>query len=177
VSELIRNKIRAIPDFPKPGIMFRDVTTLFKDAQGLAETARLFYEHYELWSIDKVAGIEARGFIIGAILAEKLGVGFVPIRKKGKLPAAVMGEEYDLEYGKDKIEAHLDAFEAGERVLLIDDLIATGGTALAACNLIEKLGAKIVGCGFVVSLPDLGGVKKILDRGYEVFDLIKFNGE
>ncbi|OGH95046.1 MAG: adenine phosphoribosyltransferase [Candidatus Magasanikbacteria bacterium RIFOXYD2_FULL_41_14] len=157
--------------------MFRDVTTLFKDAQGLAETARLFYEHYELWSIDKVAGIEARGFIIGAILAEKLGVGFVPIRKKGKLPAAVMGEEYDLEYGKDKIEAHLDAFEAGERVLLIDDLIATGGTALAACNLIEKLGAKIVGCGFVVSLPDLGGVKKILDRGYEVFDLIKFNGE
>lgn len=177
MSELIRNKIRAIPDFPKPGIMFRDVTTLFKDAQGLAETARLFYEHYELWSIDKVAGIEARGFIIGAILAEKLGVGFVPIRKKGKLPAAVMGEEYDLEYGKDKIEAHLDAFEAGERVLLIDDLIATGGTALAACNLIEKLGAKIVGCGFVVSLPDLGGVKKILDRGYEVFDLIKFNGE
>jgi len=139
-SEEIKSKIRAIPNFPKPGIMFRDITTLLKDARGLGHVINELEERYHKAKINYVAGIESRGFIIGGALAHKLGVGFIPIRKKGKLPAEVIREEYELEYGRDVVEMHKDALKKGDRVLLVDDLIATGGTALAACKLIEKSG-------------------------------------
>jgi adenine phosphoribosyltransferase len=127
--------------------------------------------------IDVIAGIESRGFITGAALAHRLGLGFVPIRKKGKLPAEVVSEEYDLEYGKDKIEVHKDAIQKGQKVLIVDDLCATGGTALAACNLIKKLGGEIVECSFIVDLPELGGKKKLENAGFKVFNLVEFEGE
>jgi adenine phosphoribosyltransferase len=128
-------------------------------------------------NIDVVAGIESRGFITGSVLAHRLGVGFVPIRKPGKLPGETLSEEYELEYGKDKIEVHKADIPAGSKVLLVDDLIATGGTALAACNLLKKLGADIVECSFIVDLPDIGGKKKLVDAGYKVFNIVEFEGE
>ena len=140
----IKDKIRTIPDFPKQGILFRDITTLFKDKEGIKKVAEIFYDRYKDKKIDVIVGIESRGFIIGGILAEKLNVGFVPIRKKGKLPAEVETQAYSLEYGSDTIEIHKDAIQKGQRVLLIDDLIATGGTALASCKLIEKLGGEVI---------------------------------
>ncbi len=175
--EHIRSKIRTIPNFPKDGIMFRDITTLLQDSQGLKDAVAGFVKRYKDMDIDVVAGIEARGFIIGGILAHELGVGFVPIRKPGKLPGETAFEEYELEYGKDKIEIHKDAISKGSKVLLADDLIATGGTALAACNLIKKLGGEIVECSFIVDLPDLGGKKKLLNAGHKVFNLVEFEGE
>ncbi len=177
MTKTIKEKIRTVPHWPKKGIMFRDITTLLKDSEGFNELIDLLVERYKDAKIDIVAGIESRGFITGAVLAYKLGVGFVPIRKPGKLPAETVSEEYELEYGKDKIEIHTDAINKGDKVLLADDLIATGGTALAACNLIKKLGGEIIECSFIVDLPDIGGKKKLLDAGYKVFNVVEFEGE
>ncbi|MBN1227812.1 MAG: adenine phosphoribosyltransferase [Deltaproteobacteria bacterium] len=173
----IKEKIRTVPHWPKQGIMFRDITTLLKDGEGFNHTIDLLVERYKDMKIDVVAGIESRGFITGAALANRLGVGFVPIRKPGKLPAETVSEEYELEYGTDKIEMHTDAIEKGAQVLLVDDLIATGGTALAACNLINKLGGGVVECSFLVDLIDIGGKKKLMDAGYKVFNLVSFEGD
>jgi len=175
--EHIRGKIRTIPDFPKEGIMFRDITTLFQDAQGLRDTVSAFVDRYKDSGIDVVCGIDARGFIIGGVLAHELGVGFVPLRKKGKLPYETIEASYDLEYGKATIEIHVDAVTGGQSVLLVDDLLATGGTSLAATQLIEELGGKILEVAFVVELPELGGRKKLEDAGFKVFNLVEFEGE
>lgn len=176
-KELIKSKIRTVPNFPKKGIMFRDITTLFKDKGGFNHMIDLFVERYRNKSIDLVTGIESRGFITGAVLANRLGVGFVVIRKPNKLPAETISEEYALEYGVDKIEIHKDAIEKGDNVLLVDDLIATGGTALAGCKLIEKLGGKVVECSFIVDLKDLGGKQKLEKAGFKVFNLVEFEGD
>jgi adenine phosphoribosyltransferase len=169
--------IRTIPDYPKPGIQFRDITTLLKDPMGLAQTIDELANRYRSAKVLKVAGIESRGFIIGAALAYKLGVGFVPVRKKGKLPGKTVGEEYQLEYGTDRIELHVDAITEGERVLLVDDLIATGGTAIAAAKLIRQLGGEIFEAAFVVDLPDLGGRERLKALGLGVFTLCEFEGD
>lgn len=173
----IKSLIRTIPHYPKPNIMFRDITSLLKDPIGLKITIDELVRRYADMEIDKVIGIEARGFIVGAPLAYALGKGFVPIRKKGKLPAETIGHDYELEYGTDRIEIHADAIAPGERVLLVDDLIATGGTAEAATILIEKIGGKIVECCFVIDLPDIGGRKRLEKKGYSVFALCEFEGD
>ncbi|MEE8532898.1 MAG: adenine phosphoribosyltransferase [Alphaproteobacteria bacterium] len=173
----IKSRIRTIPNYPEHGVMFRDITTLLKDPKGLRVTVNELVNRYTAEPIDKVVGIEARGFILGAIVAYVLGVGFVPIRKRGKLPADVIGEDYDLEYGVDRVEMHCDAIGRGEKVLLVDDLIATGGTAAAAIRLVEKSGGVIVECCFIVDLPDLGGSKRLEKGGYEVFSLCAFEGD
>lgn len=173
----IKSLIRTIPHYPKPGIQFRDITTLLKDPLGFRMVIDALSQHYSDKKIDKIAGIEARGFIIGAALAYKLGVGFVPIRKSGKLPAETLGHDYALEYGADRVEIHLDAIEAGEQILLVDDLIATGGTAEASIALIHKLGAVVIGCAFVIDLPDLGGSKRLHKAGLETFSLCEFEGD
>ena len=172
----IKSLIRTIPHYPKPNIMFRDITSLLKDPIGFRITINELVRRYADMEIDKVIGIEARGFIVGAPLAYALGKGFVPIRKKGKLPAETIGHDYELEYGADRIEIHADAITPGERVLLVDDLIATGGTAEAATRLIEKIGGKIVECCFVIDLPDVGGRKRLEKQGYSVFALCEFEG-
>lgn len=155
----LKEKIRTIPDFPKKGILFRDITTLLKDPEGFKEAVDLITDHCRNLNIDLVAGIEARGFILGGAIAYNLKKGFVPVRKPGKLPFNSINYEYELEYGKDSLEVHTDAVKKGDRVLLIDDLLATGGTALAAAKLIEKLGGEVVKMAFVIDLPDLGGEK------------------
>jgi len=155
--------------------MFRDLTTLLKDKEGMKITTDILYNKYKDANIDLVAGIESRGFVFGAILANKLSCGFVPIRKKGKLPYETESQEYDLEYGKDSIEIHKDAIQPGQKVLLVDDLIATGGTASASCKLIEKLGGKIIECVFIVELPELKGREKLAN--YNIFSLVNFEGE
>ena len=177
MSQEIKQKIRTVPHWPKQGIMFRDITTLLKDSEGFSLTINILVERYKDMKIDIVAGIESRGFITGSVLAHRLGVGFVPIRKPGKLPAQTVSEEYELEYGKDKIEVHTDAIQKGDQVLLVDDLIATGGTALAACNLITKLGGEVVECSFIIDLIDIGGKKKLTNAGFKVFSLVEFEGE
>jgi adenine phosphoribosyltransferase len=174
---MIKSLIRTIPHYPKQGIMFRDITTLLKDPVGLRMLVDGLAQHYSNQKIDKIAGIEARGFIIGAALAYKLGVGFVPIRKSGKLPAETVGQEYALEYGADRVEIHTDAILHDERVLLVDDLIATGGTAEAAVALIQKLGGVVVSCAFVIDLPELGGMRRLADQGLQTFALCQFEGE
>jgi len=173
----IKSRIRTIPHYPKPNIMFRDITSLLKDPIGFRITIDELVRRYADMEIDKVIGIEARGFIVGAPLAYALGKGFVPIRKKGKLPAETIGHDYELEYGTDRIEIHTDAITPGERVLLVDDLIATGGTAEAATKLIEKIGGTIVECCFVIDLPDIGGRKRLEKHGYSVFVLCEFEGD
>jgi len=173
----VKSRIRTIPDYPKQGIMFRDITTLLKDPVGLRVMINEMVHRYTGKHIDKIAGIEARGFIIGAALAYQLGVGFVPVRKQGKLPGETKGHDYDLEYGSDRVEVHVDAIEKGEQVLLVDDLIATGGTALAAAGLIEELGGVVLECCFAIDLPDIGGRKKLEAEGYKVFSLCDFEGE
>ena len=173
----IKSLIRTIPDYPKAGIQFRDITTLLKDPKGLQLLVDGLAEQYASRHIQKIIGIEARGFVIGAAVAYKLGVGFVPIRKSGKLPGQTFRQEYALEYGSDVMEIHQDAIEDGERVLLMDDLIATGGTAIAAVSLIEQLGGKISGCAFVIDLPDLGGMKRLQNLGLQTFALCQFEGE
>ena len=173
----IKSRIRTISHYPKPNIMFRDISSLLKDPIGFRITIDELVRRYADMEIDKVIGIEARGFIVGAPLAYALGKGFVPIRKKGKLPAETIGHDYELEYGADRIEIHADAINPGERVLLVDDLIATGGTAEAATILIEKIGGKIVECCFVIDLPDIGGRKRLEKRGYSVFALCEFEGD
>jgi len=177
ILENIKSKIRTISDWPKPGIMFRDITTLLKDNHAFSQMIDVLAERYKGQHIDLIAGIEARGFIIGGALAYKLGLGFVPIRKKGKLPGKTISIGYGLEYGKDIIEMHEDAIDGNSHILLVDDLIATGGTALAACQLLEKLKGEIVECCFIVDLPDLGGKKKLQDAGYKTFHLVDFEGE
>jgi adenine phosphoribosyltransferase len=175
----IKSKIRTIPNYPKKGIMFRDITTLIKDPVGfrlVIDSMTQRYLHAD-FNFDTIVGIESRGFIIGSALAYTLGKGFIPIRKKGKLPAEVVSQEYELEYGTDRIEIHKDALKKGERVILVDDLLATGGTALAAAALVEKLGSVVVEMAFVVDLPDVGGRKKLVDKGYKVFTLTEFEGD
>jgi adenine phosphoribosyltransferase len=175
--EKIKSFIRTIPDFPKPGIQFRDITTLLKQSDGLRLTIDALAGRCHGKTIDVVAGIESRGFIIGAPLALRLGVGFVPIRKPGKLPADTVGIDYQLEYGRDRVELHADAIAPGSNVLLVDDLVATGGTALASAALIEKVGGRIVECLFVIDLPDLGGRKRLEAQGYRTFALCEFDGD
>lgn len=174
---MLKSSIRTIPDYPKPGIMFRDITTLLADARAFRRAVDELVQPLAGSKIDKVAGIEARGFILGGAIAHQLSCGFVPIRKKGKLPFETMAESYELEYGVDEVEIHVDAIGAGERVLLVDDLIATGGTALAAIRLLERAGAVIDLCAFVIDLPDLGGAQKLRDSGKNVVALVEFEGE
>ncbi|OYY48518.1 MAG: adenine phosphoribosyltransferase [Methylophilales bacterium 28-44-11] len=173
----IKSLIRTIPHYPKQGIMFRDITTLLKDPIGLRMLVDGLAQHYAHQKIDKIAGIEARGFIIGAALAYKLGVGFVPIRKAGKLPSETVEQAYGLEYGVDCVEIHTDAINQGEQILLVDDLIATGGTAEAAVALIQKLGGNIVECAFVIDLPDLGGTNRLNNLGLKCYALCAFEGD
>ena len=173
----IRSLIRTIPDYPTPGILFRDITTLIADPAGLRAAIDGLVWPFLTAGIDHVAGIEARGFILGGAVAHELGRGFVPIRKKGRLPARTIGQDYSLEYGVDTIEIHADAIRTGDRVLLVDDLIATGGTAEAAIGLIRKSGGELVAAAFVIDLPDLGGCAKLAELGVTCHTLISFEGE
>jgi adenine phosphoribosyltransferase len=171
----IKEKIRTVPHWPIKGVMFRDITTLLQDPAAFRETCDVLYDRYRNMQIEKVVAIDARGFIFGAVLAYKLNVGFVPIRKAGKLPYETISESYTLEYGKNVVEMHIDAIKKGERVLVVDDLIATGGTMSAATKLVEKLEGEIVECVFIIELPDLKGVEKI--KKYNAFTLTEFEGE
>ena len=173
----IEQYIRTIPDYPKKGIQFRDVTTLFQDPRGFRMAIDMLLHPYAGVQIDKVAALEARGFILGGAIAHQLSVGFVPIRKKGKLPFQTMEEAYTLEYGEAVMQMHTDAIQQGERVLLVDDLIATGGTCEAGIKLLERAGATLVGCAFVIDLPDLGGKKLVESLGASVHALCAFDGE
>jgi adenine phosphoribosyltransferase len=168
--------IRTIPDYPKPGIMFRDITTLLLDPQGLRGAVDELMLPFLNTSVDLVAGIEARGFILGGAVAHELGKGFVPVRKKGKLPHKTIGQEYQLEYGVDAVEIHADAIAPGQRVLLIDDLIATGGTAEAAIELVRRSGGELIAAAFIIDLPELGGSVKLKKRGVFVHTLVSFEG-
>ena len=169
--------IRTIPNYPKPGIMFRDITTLLGNAWAFRRAIDELVQPWAGKKIDKIAGIEARGFILGGAVAHQLSAGFVPIRKKGKLPHTTVSIAYSLEYGLDEMEIHQDAVKAGERVLLIDDLIATGGTAEGACKLLKSVGADVVAACFVIDLPALGGAQKIRDLGVPVRTLLAFDGD
>lgn len=175
MEEYFKQKIRNVPDFPKKGIMFRDITTLLKDGDSLAKASDALYEFSKDLGIDKVVGIESRGFIFGSLLAKKLGVGLVLVRKPGKLPAATISQSYTLEYGEDTLEIHNDAIKPGERILVHDDLLATGGTARAACDLIEKAGGKIIQISFIIELAFLGGKEKFKD--YIVNALVSYDSE
>lgn len=172
----VKDYIRTIVDFPHEGIMFRDVTTLFADPRGFRMAVDQMLHPYAGQSIDKVVGLEARGFILGGAIAHQLSLGFVPIRKKGKLPGATISEAYTLEYGEAVMEIHDDAIAPGERVLVVDDLLATGGTAAASIKLIERLGGEIVGCAFIIDLPDLGGRTVLEKMGMDVHVLCEFEG-
>jgi adenine phosphoribosyltransferase len=172
----LKSLVRTIPDYPKPGIMFRDVTTLLKDAVGFKSCIERLAEPFRTAGIEAVVGIEARGFILGGAVADRLGTGFIPFRKKGKLPWNTVGQDYHLEYGTDSIEVHEDGISQGERILIIDDLIATGGTAEAACKLIERVGGVTVGAAFVIDLPELGGMTKITERGVPCHALLAYEG-
>lgn len=174
-TDRIKACIRTIPDWPKKGVMFRDVTCCMKDAEIFREVCDIFYERYKNRHIDKVVGIDARGFVFGAVLAYKLGVGFIPVRKQGKLPAETIEAPYSLEYGENTVEIHKDALEKGEKVVIIDDLIATGGTVAATAQLVEQLGGEVVEMAFVIELPDLKGREKI--NGYRVFSITQFEGD
>jgi adenine phosphoribosyltransferase len=174
-SEL-KNSIRTIPDYPKPGIMFRDITTLLGDARAFRRAIDELVQPWAGTKIDKVAGMEARGFILGGAVAHQLSAGFVPIRKKGKLPWSTVSIAYSLEYGLDEMELHEDAVQPGERVILVDDLIATGGTAEGAVKLLMQIGAEVVAACFVIDLPELGGAQKIRDLGIPVRTLMSFDG-
>jgi adenine phosphoribosyltransferase len=175
-TRTVRDYIRTIVDFPHEGILFRDVTTLFADPRGFRMAIDQMLHPYAGERIDKVVGLEARGFILGGAIAHQLSVGFVPIRKKGKLPGTTISQEYKLEYGEAIVEIHDDAIKPGEKILLVDDLLATGGTAAAGIKLIERLGGEIVSCAFIVDLPDLGG-RKVLERmGMDVHALCAFEG-
>ncbi len=171
----LKKTIRTIPNWPKPGIMFRDITTLLQNPEAFAACIQKFAEHYQDKNLTKIAGIESRGFIFGAALARELNLPFIPIRKPGKLPAETIAQEYKLEYGTDKIEVHKDAIASGDRILLVDDLLATGGTMGAACQLVKKLNGTVAGTAFVVNLPDLRGAEKL--KEYDVFYLVEFSGK
>ena len=173
----IKSKIRTIKNYPIKGVMFRDITTLLKDPEGLRDSINQLVYRYKDLNIDKIVAIESRGFIIGAPLAYLLNVGLVLIRKPGKLPSETIDQDYKLEYGTDRIEIHVDAIEKGEKVLIVDDLIATGGTADASVKLVQKMKAEIVECCFIVDLPDLGGSARLENLGQKVFTLCEFEGE
>ncbi len=170
-KEIIQSSIRTIPDFPKPGIMFKDITTLLNNPTALNKLMEHLKERYSSYGLDYIAGIESRGFIFGAMLADRLGIGFVPIRKKGKLPYTTVAQKYALEYGFDEVEIHIDAFKEGSKVLLVDDLIATGGTAKAAVELIDQVGAECVECCFVMELTFLNGKDGIKAPVYSVLEI------
>lgn len=174
--EELKQLIRTIPDYPKPGIMFRDVTTLLRDADGFEKAIIALAKPFTGEKVDAVAGIEARGFILGGAVADRLGCGFIPIRKKGKLPWKTIGQEYTLEYGVDAIEIHEDAIRQGERILIVDDLIATGGTAEAAAKLVRRSGGEVVGAAFIIDLPELGGLGKLQASGVRCHALVAFEG-
>lgn len=173
----IKSKIRTIENYPIDGVMFRDITTLLKDQDGLREAMDIFVERYKDIKIDKIVAIESRGFLIGAPLAYLLNIGLVLIRKPGKLPAKTYKQDYTLEYGVDQIEIHSDALEEGERVLIVDDLIATGGTVEAAVRLVEKMKVEVIECCFIIDLPDIGGRAKLEAMGQSVFSLCEFEGD
>ncbi|WP_321392984.1 adenine phosphoribosyltransferase [Emcibacter sp.] len=173
----IRDHIRTIPDHPIPGIQFRDVTTLFQTGKALQRVIHDMTDHCRDKEITRIAGIEARGFIFGGALAHHLGVGFVPVRKAGKLPWKTVSRDYNLEYGTDTLEVHIDAVEPGDRVMIVDDLIATGGTAVATLELLRDVGADVVGSLFVIDLPDLGGAEKVRAQGCPVNCLVAYEGE
>ena len=172
----LKSLVRTIPDYPKTGIMFRDITTLLKDASGFKACVERLVEPYRTAGVEAVVAIEARGFILGGAVADRLGTGFIPLRKRGKLPAATIGEEYALEYGTDIIEVHADAIREGERILIVDDLIATGGTAEAGAKLVRRAGGVVVGAAFIIDLPDLGGAAKLEAKGIPCHTLISFEG-
>jgi adenine phosphoribosyltransferase len=172
----IKAKIRGIPDFPKPGILFRDITTLWNDPEGFRLSIDAFAERYAAYRFDAVVGIESRGFIIGAALADRMGKAFIPIRKQGKLPSEVERYEYQLEYGTDVVEIHKDAIIRGHRVVLMDDLMATGGTMGASVELIRRVGGTVASCGVIVDLPDLKGSERLRAMGQEVVSLVEFPG-
>ena len=171
----VKDTIRSIPGWPIEGVIFRDLTTLMQNPVAYRNTCDLFYNRYKNMNIDKIVGIDARGFVFGAVLAYQLNVGFIPVRKKGKLPYRTVSEEYTLEYGKNMVEMHEDAISDGEKVVIIDDLIATGGTIEAAVKLVKKLGGDILECGFIVELPELKGRDKIMDQ--KIFTICEFEGE
>ena len=172
----LKSLIRTIPDYPKPGILFRDISTLLYNGNALKYITEIYYNRYKDKNLTAIVAIEARGFIFGAIVAEKLGIAFIPIRKKGKLPCKVYTEEYKLEYGTDSLEVDVTAINSSDNILIIDDLIATGGTAIATANLVKKLNAKIFEFTFLIDLPDLGGSKIIQDKNYSVYSLMEFSG-
>jgi len=174
-SQHLQQYIRSVPDFPKKGIVFRDITTLLQDKNAFHDVIEILFERYRSYHIDKVVSVESRGFIFGSALAYKLGAGFVPVRKPGKLPAKTIREEYQLEYGADALEIHRDAITKGEKVLIVDDLLATGGTVQAACKLVEALGGKIIELSFLIELTFLDGRKKI--NRYNIFSLITYDAE
>lgn len=176
-GDIIKAAIRTVPDWPKPGVMFRDITTLLQDRRAFRILIDAFVHRYHDQHIDAIAGVDARGFIVGAPLAYELNTSFIPVRKKGKLPFDTVSEVYQLEYGSAEVEIHKDALKPGDRVILVDDLIATGGTMLAAANLIRKLGAELVECAAIIDLTDLGGSKKLRDQGLAVFTTCQFEGE
>jgi len=171
----LKKTIRSISDWPIKGVMFRDLTTLMQNPQAFTESCDIFYQRYKDMNIDKIVGIDARGFVFGAVLAYKLGIGFVPVRKKGKLPSKTIQETYSLEYGEDTLEIHEDAIKKGEKVIIVDDLIATGGTIGATITLVKKLKGEIIECAFVVELPDLHG--RAMVQGCKVFAITEFEGE
>jgi len=173
--DYIKSKVRSIPDWPIKGVIFRDITTLLLDPPAFKQICTIFYDRYVNEKIDKIVGIDARGFLFGSVLAYKLDIGMIPIRKNGKLPYNTISESYTLEYGEEVIEIHEDAIQKGERVVIIDDLMATGGTISAAANLVEKLGGEIFECSFVLELPDLNGREKLGNR--KVFSIVEFEGE
>lgn len=175
-NKTVKDYIRTIPDFPHEGIMFRDVTTLFSDPRGFRIAIDQLLHPYAGEQIDKVVGLEARGFILGGAIAHQLSVGFVPIRKKGKLPGKTIEQPYELEYGEAVMEVHDDAISAGEKILMVDDLLATGGTAEAGISLIERMGGEVVGCAFIINLPELGGESKLHKLGMDVHCLCDFEG-
>ncbi|MGD8290128.1 MAG: adenine phosphoribosyltransferase [Desulfobacterales bacterium] len=173
--DYIKGKVRSIPDWPIKGVIFRDITTLLLDPLAFKKICTIFYDRYVNEKIDKIVGIDARGFLFGSVLAYNMQIGMVPIRKSGKLPYKTISESYTLEYGEEVIEIHEDAIQKGERIVIIDDLMATGGTISAAANLVEKLGGEIVECAFVVELPDLNGRQKLGHRS--VFSIVEFEGD
>ena len=173
--DYIKSKVRSIPDWPIKGVIFRDITTLLLDPPAFKQICTIFYDRYVNEKIDKIVGIDARGFLFGSVLAYNLHLGMIPIRKNGKLPYHTISESYTLEYGEEVIEIHEDAIQKSERVVIIDDLMATGGTISAAANLVEKLGGEIIECAFVLELPDLNGRKKLGDRN--VFSIVEFEGD
>jgi len=173
--EYVREHVRIVPDFPKKGIMFLDITTAVKDSKSLQMMTEFLYEQFKNEKVDYVAGIESRGFIFGSILAYKLGCGFITIRKPNKLPAKTIREDYTLEYGTNSIEIHEDAISKGDRVVVIDDLLATGGTAIAACNLIKRIGAEVVSTAFIIELDPLMGREKIESNGYKVVSMLNYD--